>query len=477
MSWSLPYARGRRYLTGADWLVGMLDHTTRQACGVGNTSQVVLELESRLPEAELRARLSSFLERLPFLWGAPARDWNLAPYWRKRPAAASSLPLVVERLPEDAAPESVLAALTSALERPLGPQRLAFTGIALGERRAFLAMAFDHWLLDGRGAELLLALFLEHLDGRPIDDRLALLDGAEPPHLDRWIERHRAGRRVLAHLRWLRERPAAVLPRPPRLSESGTHFARVTFAPDEAQRVKDAAYREAGYLMVQSFLLAAVLQALHPLFERRRASTPAGAAATDYVVPVSVDLRPLRGAEPLVFFNHLSFVLFRVPVGIVGERPRLAAALRDQMVAQVKAGLPQDIAEASDLLRILPIPWLARLARLPMAGAFGSFSFAALSSDLPRRDAETPWPVANLFHLPRMPLPPGFGVVANQFAGRMNLVLSAHEEIVSRSELAEAAERLRALPASCESPRAAAVSPVPAVAADGPAVASALRPA
>jgi len=448
VTWSLPYSHRRRYLTGADWLVGMLDHMTRQACGVGNTSQVVLEIAGSLPEDTLRESLASFLDRLPYLSGAPARDLNLAPYWRTRPPGdAPGLPLTMVQLPEDADAAALARALARGLDRPPGTERLSFLWVALGERRSCLAMAFDHWLLDGRGAEMLLSLFLEHLDGRPLAARLAALAGPEPAHLDRWLARHRAGRRVIAHLRWLKQGRAAVLSRPRSLAGPRSRFAFVRFERDETQRIVDTAYREAGYLMLQSFVLAAVLQALHPLFRTREAQ--AAVPATEYVVPVSVDMRPLRCADALVFFNHLSFALFRLPVALAEDRAGLCARVREQMVGQLKAGLPQDIANASDLLRILPLPVLSRVARFPMGGELGSFSFAGLASATPHEPGVLRGRLRNLFHMPRIPVPPGFGVVANQFAGRLNIVLSAHEEIVSEAELAAAADRLRQLPRSC----------------------------
>jgi hypothetical protein len=458
VTWSLPYSRRRRYLTGADWLVGMLDYMTRQACGVGNASQVVLEIDGCVPEQTLRDSLTTFLSRLPFLRGAPARDLNLAPYWRPLPPGhGDSLPFAALHLAEDAAATTVMQTLASGLDRPLGSatQRLSFLWVTLGERRSYLAMAFDHWLLDARGAEMLLSLFLEHLDGRPIEDRLSALGAPESAHLDRWLDRHYAGQRVIAHLRWLAEGTTAVLARPRTLDGRLTHFAFVHFEPDDTERIVDTAYREAGYLMLQSFLLAAVVQAVHPLFCARQAG---GAPATDYVVPVSVDMRPPRGAEALVLFNHLSFVLFRVPVALAEERSLLAARICEQVVGQVKAGLPQDIADASDLLRILPLPLLSRVARIPMRGELGSFSFAQLASARPHEPAVWRGRLSNLFHMPRVPVPPGFALVANQFGGRLNLVLSAHEAVVSKAELSQIADTLRQLPLSCAAPDRSALA-------------------
>jgi hypothetical protein len=156
---ALPYSHHLRYLTGIDWLVGMLDHMTFEACGVGNRSQLVVEIEGGLPQETLRASLARFLEQLPFQNGAPARDWNLAPYWRPRTQSDCSPRLRVTRLPADAGLASVLRALAVGLQDETGRpassdargRYLSFSWLTAGEHRAYLAMAFDHRLLDAPG--------------------------------------------------------------------------------------------------------------------------------------------------------------------------------------------------------------------------------------------------------------------------------------------------------------------------------------
>jgi hypothetical protein len=317
-------------------------------------------------------------------------------------------------------------------------------------------MAFDHWLLDARGAEMLLSLFLEHLDGRPLAERLAALPTSAPARLDAWTSKFAAGKRFNRHLLWLREGKTAVLPRPAVLARPDQRFALVHFDRPETQRIVDTAYREAGYLMLQSFLLAVVLQALDPLFRSRGSRR---GAPTDYVVPVSVDMRPSQGAEGLVFFNHLSFLFFRIPAALVEDRAALAVQIREQLVRQVRAGLPQDVAEASDLMRIAPLWALSRIARSPLRGELASFTFAQLPAASIHEPASWRGRIANLFHMPRVPVPPAFGVVANQFGGCLNLVLSAHEEVVAPAELAQIADTLRQLPQACHEPAAATTSP------------------
>ena len=108
MSFSLPYSRARRYLTGMDWVIGALH---RDACrngpggsGAGAISQVVLALDGRLDEQKLRSTVEAVGRRLPLIQGRVARDWlNLAPYWKvPRKFRPELLPLRVVDLPANA---------------------------------------------------------------------------------------------------------------------------------------------------------------------------------------------------------------------------------------------------------------------------------------------------------------------------------------------------------------------------------------
>lgn len=440
MKISLPYARTRRYLTGVDWIIGMLDHQSRAACGLGNPSQVVVEFEGALGRAEIEGPLRAFLAAHPVLFGRPRRDFNLAPYWQPRPPGrAPEVPVEEVDLPGGLAPAERLRHLARGVNREFGGRapNLAFRLVREGRHRTFFAMAFSHWLFDARGAEFFLDRLLAHAAGGALEP---IACPPEPAHLDRWAEMFKAGQRVNRHLLWLREGEAASLPRPPVFPSTEARFAHLHFDASQTQRVVARAYREAGYLMLHPFLLAAAVQAFHPLLAAR------APRATDFVIPVSTDLRPVDEASARVFFNHLSFLFYRVPVSAARDRTALASTLRHQMYQQVKAGLPQDVALASHLMRILPLAALGRIARIPLRGRMASLAFTQVGETQVREPAAWRGRLRNVFHLPRIPVPPAIGCVASQCGGCLNLVLSADATMVSPADLEATRAALERLP-------------------------------
>ncbi|MFA7677837.1 MAG: hypothetical protein WCY34_06720 [Candidatus Omnitrophota bacterium] len=81
----------KRYLTGIDWFINALDYTLRKKTGIGNTSQVVLELGGYPDEELLNKRLEEASFEYPILFGHPARAFNLCPYWKKTLVREGSL--------------------------------------------------------------------------------------------------------------------------------------------------------------------------------------------------------------------------------------------------------------------------------------------------------------------------------------------------------------------------------------------------
>lgn len=414
-------SRRKRYLTGSDWVIGTLDQVMKKATCAGNLAQIVLPLAAPVDAGRLREGLDHLLTRFPVLSGTVARDWRLAPYWKIPRRARQAIPLQVTTLVAD----KLLPACEQSINRPFrtDSEHLAFQ-LLTDDAKSILIMTFDHRLLDARGAEALLALLGQSLDGVPLPAEPVFASSAE---LTRWQEKFLAGRNVNRRIIALAKASPRALPLPPG-RDRGYRYRLIACTTQESAALTERAYREAGYLMESPFLLAVVTKAMHALCTAR------GVAGCNYLVPVTVDRRP--GREPLqeLFFNHMSYLFYQLPAELGDDLAGLIAAIKQQMYDQVKSAFPADLAKASLLMRIAPLPLLGRMLYLPMDGKMATFAFAHLGRGGFAASEFMGSAVENLFHMPRVPLPPGVGFFSNSYHGRLNLVMSYLDGLISEAE-------------------------------------------
>ena len=436
----LPFSKNRRYLTGIDWIVHAFDYMNKRATGAGNMSQIVLELDGAPSEDEFRQSLTRFIKKYPVVNGQPARDYNLAPYW-KIPSQGQRPPLSfdISRLDNDAGREDVFACLARGVNAPFKSARehLAFHLVYAG-KKGFVAMTFDHRLFDARGAEAFLGMFQQEFEGN--GENSAGISLVEPPHLCRWREKFRAGQQVnRAFLKLGEKAPPRILPVPSSHNDRGFSFKIIPFDKAQTAKIVDSAYDEAGYLLLMPYMLGVAMKVLHGIFTDRNICTG------DYVISVSIDTRPPEKVRQEIFFNHLSFFLFLIQGHEADSFPALLSSIKRQLYSQVKSRLPQDIEEASALMRIAPLPILSHLMRLHLKGQIASFCFSYVGESAyiyPRFMRNN---VCNIFHMPRVPVPPGLGVFFHQSHGKLNGVFSYTEGMLSDDEVNTMINRMESL--------------------------------
>ena len=438
MKVSVPFFRRKRYLTGIDWTILTLDRMSYRATGGSNASQIVLELQGKFDDHRFRAAMTEFVRLFPVLAGKSTRDWNLAPYW-KMPRAGNAVPLRVDS--RRITRQELLPALGESVNTRFSGSRehLAFRVFHVLDDCHYLAMRFDHRLFDAQGAESFLDLFQRWYSGEDCRSRLAAIALTEPAHLDEWKKKFEAGKQLVRMLLPLAKTPLMVLPRPSPLKGRAFKFSLMEFDASETKAVTERAYDEAGFLMFMPYVLAGAIQALDETFKAR------AGGGQDYLVSVSVDLRTPNKVASLLFFNHLSFLIFRIPAVDAGDRRKVLEAIRSQMYEQIKSGFPRALSEASMLMRIVPPTLLSRLLLKPMRGEMASLGFSCVGKGgygLPQFMETT---VNNLFHMPLLPIPPGLGFVVNQFGKRMNAVLAYLDGMLSDDEVSRIQENVRRL--------------------------------
>jgi len=424
----LPYSKKKRYLTGIDWIIHVLNYMTLKETGAGFMSQVVFELQGKADAIKTESTLSAFIKNYPVLNGYTKRDFNLAPYWkiptRKKEKISFETINITDSLKNGASFDDVLTSLEKGINRPFKNRKehVAFCLITKGEK-SYLAMTFDHLVFDARNAETFLDIFQEDFKGKKYDGSLNL---KEPAHLSMWMEKFKAGQRVnRAFLKMADKIPPRVLP----LSSGrkGFKFKILTFSKKESEAIAENAFSQAGYLMLMPYALSASVSAMHEIFAGRGDSG-------NYVIPVSIDTRKKEEVRRQFFFSNTSFFIFKVEAGLAARFPELLNSVKEQMYSQVKADLPGDICRASLLMRIAPPSILGSLLKIYLKGQIASFSFSYVGETA----YESPYfmdnKIINMFHMPRVPVPPGIGIFFQKSKENLNVILSHLDGMLTDEE-------------------------------------------
>ncbi len=422
-------SKRKRYLSGSDWVINTLDHVMKASTCAGNMSQVVLQLGVPLDADEARRRITAFVRQFPVLQGRVSRDIKLAPFWMIPEKTGRDVTFTVHHVDDQLNTNAFLPILERSANTPFSDDHdhLAFH-LYSGSERSMLSMTFDHRIFDARGAELFLGLLQKSLDkgSSDVSGDIAFVSSSA---LNGWSKKFLAGRNVNRRIIALsRTITPEVLPLPSG-GDRRYRYHLLSFNMQETAGIYERAYTESGYLMESPYLLAVVIQSMHDLFAGRRT------AGASYLIPVTLDVRPGLDKLQEVFFNYVSYLFYQVPVAEVVDLKGLIAILKQQMFDQVKSGFSKDLAEASLLTRIAPLSVLGKLLQLPMKGKMGTFAFSHLGKSSYEHPEFMGKGIENMYHMPRVPVPPGLGFFSNYFNGKLNLVISFLDGLLSDDDV------------------------------------------
>ncbi|MEW6601173.1 MAG: hypothetical protein AB1499_09395, partial [Nitrospirota bacterium] len=330
-----------------------------------------------------------------------------------------------------------MSLLSQCANRPFkdDSEHLAFHLIKITGQKDCLVMTFDHRLFDARGAESFIGLFQQYLENNSSSGISSGVALTAPAHLSEWTKKFLAGRNVNRRVISMSENPPATLPVPDGKNNKFS-FRLIRFDQQETETIYDRAYRTAGYLMETPYFLSVIIQAVDGLFKKRKADEGS------YLASVSIDMRTGRDIKQELFFNHVSYLFFQVRRDTVNDIKGLANNIKLQMYDQVKAGAPRDLMEASHLTRIAPLSFFKKIIDGPLKGKIATFVFSHVGKN-PMAPGLMGAKIEEVFHMPRVPVPPGLGFFSNYFNGRLNLVISYLDGLIRDDEVRDLEKEIR----------------------------------
>lgn len=414
-----------RYLNGVDWVITGLDHSLRQTAGLGNWSQLVLELDGEPDFDRFNDVVQRYALAFPVLQGRAMRGWQLAPVWKiPRRTRPIRVPVNKHILPNETPFEVITERLGQCVAVKSGtPGRYIGFNLIYTTPKTYLAFRFDHRLFDARGAELFVQGLIRFIN-----------TGDPPTHTDvppqkaclsPWNEKFNSGRQVV---RMLHDQKSELAPfnfTPANQEKFAFRFSVMPLNKAQTDQLLDRAYNEAGYLMLTPWLADRMTTALDEL------KPASGLGLKGYMIPCSADLRV--GPDPQLFFNHVAFICLSRQAGL-SQTGSWAQQFVRQFVEQVKQDMPRHFENAWKLSRIIPAPLFGKLLRKQLNEFAGTFSMASVGEGLSAIEPVAGCPVKNSFHMPMVPPAPGIGFFANTFNGKLNFCLTSSNTVLTDTE-------------------------------------------
>lgn len=422
----------KRYLTGIDWFIQVFDYMNKQLTGEGHIFQIVVELEGHVDNKNFEEDLKQFIDKFPVLKGKTARGFNLAPYWK---LGSANTPLHTGTSYVNNKTE-----VLPCIENLKHKHSYLSCHFVFLKNTTFIALTFDHRIFDGLGGELFLKAFQEFFKNKL--QYSCDVNFSAPAHLSQWRKKFEAGKvvnRAFLKIRTMKPAKAIQIPHQNKIKNK-FRFKVITFSPQESKEIINKANSDAGYLLLMPYLLANTIMFMNKVFVNH------GIDQGTLVVPVTIDMRSSKKTVEDMFFNHLSFLFFKIDSEEITDLSVLINLIKQQLYDQVKEGFSEKFRETALLMRILPVPLLGRVMGLYIKKKMTSFCFSYLGNSVYTHTHLLDKQVKNIFHMPRAAIPPGIGIFYHQFNGRINATVSYLDGMLTEEDLNIIMDDLRALP-------------------------------
>jgi hypothetical protein len=399
-----------------------------------HVSQSILELD-RVPDlARLRPALVRLVEKHPLLAGRLKRDWRTwLPYWEVPPNPPRGLPLGLwrERGSAGTLAEATEIADTMDLLQQVMTEPLAVDGIEFKARvdvvetrdgRCRVAMSWSHLLIDGKGAELLLAEI-----GRLCDCVDVVCEAKEPvrPELT-FQEKIKKTKSAVYRLEDLAKigAPSLAGPRP---RQGRGYYQVITLNREDSAKLTARVEGMAGALFPMTFYVACAARAHDRVF-RHRGREPKG-----YVVSVPVQTRK-RGARGPLFHNQVSIFFFSAVREALGSIEAATASMKQQFAEMTRGKLEESFLTVLEMMMRLPSWMFMHVVRWQFKGEICSFFHSHTGAFAPEMIEFAGAQISNAYHLPCLATPPGTGLFFCERNGQVNITVTWREGCLSDDE-------------------------------------------
>lgn len=297
-----------------------------------------------------------------------------------------------------------------------------------------LMVSWRHLLLDGKGAELLLA----ELARLSADWEAEPMRNSWGPVFRKrwgWKEALRQAEQFKDHFYANAALGIASLAGAKPCVGAARHCVE-RFSPEEVERIRLRARGLTKDLFFLPYLMGVGMRAHQAIWQSR------GWEPESYQASCAVQLRK-HGASGPIWQNQVSQLFFCVPSGQLESLEAVVLSLQEQFTRLSKSRMERAFVLMTDLFRRFPVSWYLKFIRSHSSGQLTSFFYSYTGKFMAGVSEMAGAKVMDGWHAPSVPAPPGTGLFFSECNGALSATFSWREGVVSCSEMELMVGRLR----------------------------------
>ncbi|MEO6539944.1 MAG: hypothetical protein ABIN74_03090 [Ferruginibacter sp.] len=286
-------------------------------------------------------------------------------------------------------------------------------------------LSWNHILLDAKGTTLL----FEHLDqlseNKPQNADIFFPAKEKKTNIATYISNMY---KVKKFVQTSSKPPVSSVANAANKTSDGRTITKViSFSEAETSRISELAFKSGSRFGLTLYFVACCSHTIHFLNQQR-------GKPGDIWLPVPYDGR-LRGAAGPLISNHVSFLFYRIPENELNNISQTVTCLSSQMMAQMKAGIPQKYTMFLSMMRHIPLWLYYFLISRTGKGVFASFLYTSTGDNFNDLRSLFGEPIRNINMIPALTFPPGLTFVFLKHDEALNINIAYSPDIISDNEL------------------------------------------
>lgn len=409
-------------LTAADCFILALEKHDHHKGLSGNTCRYLLELDGELNVADFKNKITNN-KASQYLASLSINRYGLfaLPKWKSN---QGNIIEVTVHEDDSFLPDLLTNKKISAVNSPL----FSFDIIRRSDGKTALIFSWNHLIMDSYGA----VLFLKQLNGSEFENEYI----SEEAKIKFNFSSLKNAVKAKFFLSASSKNPTSSISPKTRHAKVDQKIKVIRFTKEETAHIDLNAHKLGAKFGRSPFYLACTARSVKEILILRKSTV------SNFWIPVPQNKRK-RGAVGPLLGNHVSFLFYRLNSQVLESLEQAVKAINDQMVDQIRKGIPPAYDVLMRFLRRVPSGLYYQLIKGPQGGSLSGFLFTIAENHPEELLKFEGLNVSDALSFPPNIYPPGLTFAFRRFKGRLQIMVLYYKEVLSELEMVQLEKQLK----------------------------------